>query len=306
MQRHKCVLTPDIRLTWREGTNMPVATTSPQCTMINGKIYVGGGRTHDETHQYHLCIYIPARDEWSTVRCPVKLFGIGHLDGRPVIIGGCYPSGLFTGDGFVFNEQSQSWNDSIPPMPTARARSCVISSSSGIAVCGGYCDEECIASVEVFLSATRQWHSTFPFPQPLLLMRATIIHDTCYLFGGNFPGRSSAHARGHCFCASLTALFDTELDTSQSTPWRTIDAPPQSAPADLFGVLAAVGGEELSEVRAFSPSTQKWIHVGDLPHKRSYSTCVTRGLELFVFGGWVNISTRQRTNTVLIGTLENV
>jgi N-acetylneuraminic acid mutarotase len=77
----------------------------------------------------------------------------------------------------------------------------------------------------------------------------------------------------------------------------------------LAGNLFAIGGRETSskggaskkEVYMYSPSTNSWIYISDLPAPRSMtSVAVSSSTEILVIGGFDG---RDRVNTVYKGTL---
>ena len=77
----------------------------------------------------------------------------------------------------------------------------------------------------------------------------------------------------------------------------------------LAGNLLAIGGKEKSqkggtcnkEVYVYSPSTNSWIYISDLPAPRSrVAVAALSSTEILVIGGWVD---GDRVNTVYKGTL---
>ncbi len=286
---------------------MPAEMTTPQLTVINGVIYVGGGNS-DQRSLYQLCKYHPAYNQWSVLACPVKFFGLGQLGGTPVLVGGSTRDGTVVGEVFVLDESSQTLINStdIPPMPTARKRSCIISCSFGIAVCGGRTGQECTAVVEVYKTATHQWHATIPLPRPLMMMRTTTIGSMGYLLGGHRPNEIPGNAKGDCYGISLNDLFHT---TQHPVDWQTLPpAPLAAAPATLFGALVTVGGcvdvsgVDGEHLHAFSPITRSWIHIGLFPHEIVYCCAAVLERDIFVMGGRRYGFTRSKN--VFIGTIE--
>ena len=75
----------------------------------------------------------------------------------------------------------------------------------------------------------------------------------------------------------------------------------------LAGSLLAIGGRETSEgaskkeVYMYSPSTNSWIYISDLPAPRSLAAvAVLSSTRVLVIGGW---NEREAVNTVYQGTL---
>ena len=76
----------------------------------------------------------------------------------------------------------------------------------------------------------------------------------------------------------------------------------------LAGNLLAIGGWETSkendekrEVYMYSPSTNSWIHISDLPAPRSdTAVAVLSSNEILVIGGW---DSKNKVKSVYKGTL---
>ena len=95
-------------------------------------------------------------------------FGLGQVNGKLVAVGGEKGSHLTpcpTNEVYTYNERSQKWKHTVPPMPTARHSICVLSLQSALVVAGG--DRALgsyIAAVEIFKLDTSQWYRTDPLP----------------------------------------------------------------------------------------------------------------------------------------------
>ena len=106
----------------------------------------------------------------------------------------------------------------------------------------------------------------------------------------------------------------TTLNGSSDTQsaWKTLPNTPTYEPAAamLAGNLLAIGGNETSdggtdrkEVYMYSPSTNTWIYISDLPAPRSdTSVAILSSTEIFVIGG-LSMCNGVCVNTVYKGTL---
>ena len=219
---------------------------------------------------------------------------------------------------YTYDEESKKWKQTIPPMPTARWAPCVLSHQSALVVAGGViAHTECKNSVEIFKPDTSQWYSTDPLPTPYRDMSLVAIDDTCYSLGGfSFPScLNQAHY------ASVDDLLDNAVPANQAThsgssdtqsAWKTLKLPDtptyRPAAAVLAGHLLAVGGDETStegaamkEVYTYSPSTNSWIYISDLPAPRSRPVvAVLSPSEILVIGGLCGCYKK----TVYKGTLQ--
>ena len=111
-----------------------------QTVVIRGIFYVGGGVTWNDDDEYLIQQYSPTDDKWSTLPpAPVRLFGMGEMNGQLVIVGGRTRQDDVTGKvhSFVGFAWFRKWKESIPPMPTARQYVTVFSQLSCLTVVGG-------------------------------------------------------------------------------------------------------------------------------------------------------------------------
>ena len=144
------------------------------------------------------------------------------------------------------------------------------------------------------------------------------IGNTCYALGG-YGG--SHRYLNQALYASVDDLLGNAVPANQTThsgssdtqsAWKTLPNTPtyQPAAAVLAGKLLAIGGKEKSEGGAdmkkfymYSPSTNSWIYISDLPAPRSFTAVtVLSTTEVLVIGGRDGI----KVNTVYKGTLQLV
>ena len=101
-------------------------------------IYVAG-----QTSTY---CYQPSDDNWTTLPPPpVKQFGLGQFNGKLVAIGGQIEKNgcmHITDEVYTYEEKSRKWKHTIPPMPTARFDSGVLSLQSVLVVAGGEIEDK--------------------------------------------------------------------------------------------------------------------------------------------------------------------
>ena len=144
------------------------------------------------------------------------------------------------------------------------------------------------------------------------------VGDICYAVGGyRFPFRLN-----QALCASISDLIRSAVPASQPTHsgsrgsqsvWNALPHTPLYRPAAavLAGSVLAIGGGESSigegdkkEVYVFSPYTNSWIYVSDLPAPRSRTTvAMLSSTEILVIGG---VEGGKQFNTVYKGTLQLV
>ena len=261
--------------------------------LIGGMFYFGGGSTGGGDDDYLIRQYSPTDDRWSTLPpAPVRLFGMGELNGQLVIVGGVTRQVVVTGKVHTFDISSQKWEESIPPMPTARYNAAVFSQPSCLTVVGGadQRDKE-LSNIEVFIQHTSQWHNASPAPSPLSRMTTTVIHNKCFF------AEYIDSAKVYQLCVSVhpaTKTTGSSVTPQVATEWRALPELPYKrfALGSLNGCLLVVGGhwgDPISTVQCYSPITNTWERVGDLPDQRCRCSTVllpTTG-ELLVVGGEV-------------------
>ena len=257
--------------------------------LIRGRVYVGGGDTEDGydteylIHEYH-----PIQEKWSTLPpAPVCWFGMGELNRNLVLVGGKTVEGFVTEKVHTFDKSSQEWKESMSPMPTARRSVAVFSQPSCLTVVGGRDqDHTPLTNVEIFIVQTSQWYKASPAPFPLALMTTTVIHNKCFL--GEYLSN-----KVHQLCVSVGQVtIDSAIVPHMITEWKALpDLPYQQFSLCSFGgCLLAVGGEQqhrpITTIQSYSPITNTWEMVGDLPDKRCVcSTILLPTGELLVVGG---------------------
>ena len=176
-----------IRDSWKQCAQLPNESYHGKTTVINGKVYCGGVETGDDD-KYIVYCYDPSQDKWTTLPpLPVKYFGLGQVNGKLVAIGGVKKSGGRTNEIYTYDERSQKWKQTIPPMPTARRDPGVLSLQSALIVAGGGTSLITIGytdTVEIFKPDTLQWYKTNPLPTVCRDVSLVAIDNTCYALGG--------------------------------------------------------------------------------------------------------------------------
>lgn len=281
------VQSPQATITWKKCADLPTIINCGTAVARNASIYYG---TLNSIFSYN-----PQQDSWMELpEVPVTHFGLGHIQGMLVAIGG-YHKGrnvskkVYTHDG----TPKSKWKQSIPPMPTARASPSVLSLDSALIVAGGVlCD-----CIEIFRLETSKWHTTSALPSPCYGMQLVLHQGNCYVIGG----RNTFRSMKKTYCALADDLLSDV--TPNNSIWKTLPHTPTYAPAaaTLTGYLVAIGGDNepsketpQSDMQIYSPSTNFWIKSFELPHPMASLTAVTlSSTEILVIGG---------SNNVYIGT----
>ena len=302
---------------------MPKGKIYAQAVLIRGKVYIGGGDSDYDDDDYFIHEYSPTENRWATLPpAPVHMFGMGELNGQLVTVGGKTRRGAITRKVYMFYSSSQKWEESIPPMPTARHSLAVFSQQSCLTVVGGADQSnKPLSDVEIFIPQTSQWHKASPAPSPLSRMTTTVIHNKCYL-----AEYDSTELYQLCVSVDLATTNESSVTPHVNTEWKDFPSPPSPlllfnykhkcfALGSLNGSLLAVGGMvwflPTNVVQSYSPITNTWTRVadGDLPASRhACSTVLLPTGELLVMGGWEEATfsySRTTSTTVWRGAIRH-
>ena len=277
--------TPDIlhplsSLEWEERPSLPVEMYDAQAVFLDGTLHVGGGNTLGITYRDHARLYSckPGGDgSWTATDTPTYYYALTTYDSHLLLVGGVeYPSNQITNK--IYTMIDGEFKELLPPMKEKRYSTAAVSSGSVLAVAGGNGGTGILSSVEVYNNG--QWTSGQSLPDPCYDMTSVFHGDKWILIGGS-------EKRTKVYCVSLQSL----VSGTEQSPWETLpDVPfPHSATAVFGGRILSIGGydypNDTSSIYAYSPDTQSWIHVGDLPTPLD-STCaiVEPSGELMVIG----------------------
>ena len=246
---HKMITTIQVSITWKKCAELPIKFSDGKTTVINGKIYCGGGWkiNHDDDGEYIVYCYDPSQDQWTTLPpLPVKYFSLGQVSGKLVAVGG-QKSAAFSESNEVltYDEQRKIWKKTIPPMPRARSSPGVLSLQSALVVAGGYRSVLFGSNVEVFRADTLQWYGIDPLPVSCNVITLVTIGNICYGLGG-YDGSHLNQA----LYASIDDLLGNAVPANQTThsgnsgssetqsAWKTLPNTPTYRPA--AAVLASL------------------------------------------------------------------
>ena len=255
------ILHPLSSLEWEERPSLPVEMYDAQAVFLDGTLHVGGGDTkvslRDDAKLYSCK---PGGDgSWTATVTPTYYYALTTYHSHLLLVGGTeYPSVQITNK--IYTMIDGEFKELLPPVKEKRCVSSVVSSGSVLAVAGGYVGSRPLFSVEVYNDG--QWTSRQSLPGACYDMKSVFHGDKWILIGGTEQGTK-------VYCISLQSLVS---GTEQSS-WETLpDVPFQfSATAVVDGRILSIGGRTIkffvpkSCIHAYSPDTQSWIHVGDLP-----------------------------------------
>ena len=267
-----------------------------QAVWLGDKFYVGGGwASGSERDDARLYIHTPTTDTWSHIDTPVYYFTLVTYHSQLVLVGGR----KFVGedeDGPVTNKlwtltEHDQWRETLPPMTTKRCVASAVEFADNILVAGGGDDNgRNVNIVEVYDG--HHWAEAQCLPGPSycnMNMKSAVLNGHWYLMGGDGLGKE-------VYYTSLDSLVASCRPSEKPLPsvWERLpDVPHDRSSTAVFGNrLIAVGGgyqSPSSSIHAYSPRTQSWVHIGDMPVGLHLTcTAVLPTGDLMVIGGWSN------------------
>ena len=306
---------------WEQCTEVPTKFSAGKTTVINGKVYCGGGYTDVRDNRYVVYCYDPSQDMWTPLPpLPVRWFGLGQVNGKLVVVGGMKRrDDLETNEIYIYGTsmRSQKWKQTISPMPTARHSPCVVSLQSALVVVGGVTStNDHTNAVEIFKLDTSQWYHTTLLPTGYCAMTLVAIGNTCYALGG-YRDHKGPSQFSVVLCASVDNLLCNAVPANHmhscdtQSAWKTLlnTSTYGSTVAVLAGKLLTIGGRESStknakkkEIYMYSHSTNSWIYISDLPAPlSSTAVAILSSTEILVIAG---LDDSGKVNNVYKGTLQ--
>ena len=234
--------------------------------------------------------YSPSADTWNTLpACGVRHFGLGQVRGKLITVGGKKKSdGKDTNEVYEFDEETQSWKQSIPPMPTARRSPAVLSHHSTLIVAGGNIgtfDPTYTRAVELFREDTSQWYTTKPLPFRWITSASVLINNRWYLLGDETVSGPGVYFydSNPAVCTHVDILLQKALPRDQASTDR------DSTDKPAWEVLPDSPNCAQPAAHVYSPYINAWIHimVSDLPAPkvRNATAMMLSPSEVLVIGG---------------------
>ena len=256
--------------------NLPMPTCWGTVTRIGRTLYVSGGAGPDLELSRLVQSFDLETATWSTLPpAPVVWSVAAVINGHLTLIGGCDASTRkVTNQVWLWNEEDKEWRNTIPSMPTRRARSGVVQTTSVGVVFGGCgSDGTLLSTVDVLYTATLQWTTSplLKLPLPMwFISTATCdghLYITCDGDRNNYPIK-------RVFKLSLDLLEQSVAkqhvqDDTPQCQWLEVENTPfyHSGLLPTSHYPLVVGGsdssnESSSVISVFDSSANKWSNVG--------------------------------------------
>ena len=248
---------------------------------------------------FYIFSYSTKEHKWSTLPVQQVFSAITCVNDRITLIGGRDVSKGDTSTSTLstWYEEEGQWRQVLPPMPTRRDFSAVISHDNLVLVTGGGLeDDSIITTADVLDLTTMKWTTPegLNLPVPLKGHHLVFCGEYLYLVGGGF-GDFNTHAWRTKWSDVKQAAASQHYQPKRSV-WNRIADPPTLVPTAVScgGTLYAVGGETKHEenvrgVFAYDITRNHWVYVGDMSVARFGHCAVPLGSNsLFVAGGCIN------------------
>jgi N-acetylneuraminic acid mutarotase len=271
---------------WLRKADMQDGRHSLATSMVEGKIYLIGGRYTDDL----VSEYDPATDSWTT-KTPMPtarmLPASGVVDGKIYVIGGleaAYQPALSIVE--EYDPVTDSWARK-EDMLTRRLGHGVSVVDGNIYVIGGMTSGPGIwsgiqDSVEVYDPVTNTWTTKAPIPTARVWLSTSVVDGKIYAIGGAPLTKEPL---------ATVEVYDPATDTwTTKTPMPT--ARTSHAAAVVDGIIYVIGGGTVSAdpggfsvVEAYNPVTDTWTRKADIPEPRASLSAGMVGGKIYAFGG---------------------
>ena len=195
--------------TWEAKKAMPTPRHFLDANVVDGKIYLIGGRAMGKVDwsplliTYHVSdvneVYDPATNSWTEkapIPHPIASYASAVVNNKIYIISGCTPSGDITGLVQVYDPQTDNWSSAASiPNPVENAVAGAITNNampSAIYVIGG-CTERLRASNQtytgskfnqVYFPENDSWTVSLPMPDNRYGLSVVVVNNMLYAIGG--------------------------------------------------------------------------------------------------------------------------
>lgn len=201
---------------WTQKASMPTARSAGATAVVDGKIYVAGGRP---PRGHDFAVYDPAADAWTVLPdlpTPRNHLAAAALNGKVYVVGGRFGGGVgseMTDVVEVYDPASAIWSRAAP-MPAPRAGINGLAARGCLYVFGGEGNDAhpsgVFAQNEVYDPRTNTWHGLEPIPTPVHgVTGAAYLDGWIHLPGGGV-------ARGGSSGSTIHQVFRAVVDCEAS------------------------------------------------------------------------------------------
>jgi N-acetylneuraminic acid mutarotase len=211
----------------------------------------------------------------------------GSLDNKIYVIGGWLHGTSITDLVEVFDPATNTWSTAAP-LPRARHHCAVVGIDGILYVVGGYTNLNwpwlAIDTLLAYDPVADTWSARAPMTVGRGEHCAVVYDGKIYVTGGN---------NSYGMVVSVVEVYDPATDT-----WSQVASMPtprhHHASAVVDSLIFAVGGRQgdwggpytsMAEVDAYSPASDTWYVLPDMPNPRGGLSAAGMGGRLYIFGG---------------------
>lgn len=223
---------------WHVQTSKPTPVADINATVLEGKIYVPGGRLSSGKVTDILEVYDPRLDRWSqgaALPAPRSAYALVSFEGKLYLFGG-WDGRAYVRDVYVYSPGDNLWQE-LQPLEIPRGFAGAAISGRQIVLAGGYDGKKALTNVDIFQpdlmgSTEPTWRKAEDLPGGRYAMGVTSVADFVYLVGGNGKIESNTSA----------LVFSPQINQ-----WQSLQPPPTTigahiAVVDLGSYLYSFGG----------------------------------------------------------------
>ena len=238
----------ELTLKWRKGPKAPAAMERGSSTIIGETVYV------NPYNSRNVYAFYCNTTQWSTLpQSPYIHSTLTTINSMLTTVGGQDTTSGYMYTNKVITHRDHKWVELYPPMPTVRCWAAVVSTTTHVAVMGGWNGTNRLAITEVMDIQTKQWSTASPLPYEIRLATTTLCGEILYLMGGLTNSNKYS---------GLSCRFSDLIQSTQSTRPSTQKQPSSSM---------------------IATHSKVWHNIPDLPVR--CSTCVTVQGKVLAIGG---------------------
>jgi hypothetical protein len=274
--------------------DLPISVCSATAVVSGEKIYICGGASPDLLQARFVQVYNTLTATWSMLPpSPLHDSQAALVNDKLTLFAGRDASTeKITNLTSTWDEEKQEWTSKIPPLPTARARPCVISCDDFILVAGGKAKDNktLLDSIDVLNTSCNQlkWTTSRLGRLPIRTWDATASIGGDYVYLTSVM-ESLSTGRRHTYRITKEDFLRGVRDEERAKWTRIADTPYwESGLVENCKLPVVVGGCDkdevsVSNISVYNPTTDKWTNVGEC--KNLYSCAVATSARSFVVAG---------------------
>ena len=287
----------ELRLKWRKGPKTPAVMERGSSTIIGETVYV------NPYNSRNVYAFYCNTTQWSTLpQSPYIHSTLTTINSMLTTVGGIDTTSGYMYTNKVITHRDHKWVELYPPMPTVRCWAAVLSTTTHVAVMGGWKGVNKLAITEVMDIQTKQWSTASPLPYGISLATTTLCGEILYLIGGYSD--SNEYSGLSCHFSDLVQSTQSTRPSTQKRPssstvathskvWHNIPDLPvwSSTCVTVQGKVLAIGGRDKQGKRTTSiyelnTDNNEWSHKSDMNIAKSH--CLATALpdnSILVVGG---------------------